>query len=116
MFIIWWFIFSILSRNKEAGKNKFKSDIDLENERLAKKLANVKGMYNFDKSVIFNYIDFETWLYLNIQINFIKLLSQMKDYEYHRSLLKISSKKFYTPRGMGHRKVVWNDFFGSSDF
>ena len=30
----------------------------------------------------------------------------MKEYEHHRSLLKISSKKFYTPRGMGYRKMV----------
>jgi hypothetical protein len=40
------------NRNKEAGRNKFKYDIDFENERMAKKLAQIKGMYDFDKSVL----------------------------------------------------------------
>lgn len=35
---------------------------------------------------------------------------QDEDYENHLKYMKFSEKKFYTPRGMGHRKLV-NEHF-----
>lgn len=68
----------IKNNNREAGKRKQRNEVEIENDRLGKKIINVKGMYSFEQSI--------------------------KEYERHRSLLKLNERKFYTPRGMGHRK------------
>ena len=38
-------------RNREANQKKFRNEIQAENERLAKKLTQVKGVYNLKKWV-----------------------------------------------------------------
>jgi len=37
-----------------------------------------------------------------------------KDFEQHQAMLKMTSKAYYTPRGIGHRKMI--DIVSGVDF
>ncbi|RNA34707.1 annexin A6-like isoform X1 [Brachionus plicatilis] len=64
---------------RDMNRNRGITSLETENQRIAKKIKNAKGVYSIKK-----------W---------------DEDFENHMRYLKFSEKKFYTPRGMGHRKL-----------
>lgn len=67
-------------------RQKFRNEVEVENERLRQRLLNAKGFYDFKK--------------------------MDEDYDKHAQYVRLNEKKFYTPRGLGRRKYVRANLIG----